>query len=71
MASTNGGFHAAGRPPLMYGSNQQEDDALSYSSTEQEVSFHEQLGTSQAMANTSQPINLSFNSGKMELHHFC
>ena len=60
MAHTNGGGMVG--PPGGYGHHAQEEDVLSYSSTEQEASIHEQLGTSQLGG--SGHLNLSFNNGK-------
>ena len=47
--------------------HQQDDDCLSYSSTEHDVSIHDaQPNGSIVAANTSVPINMSFNNGMYE-----
>ena len=45
--------------------HQQDDDCLSYSSTEHDVSIHDtQLNGSTAPVNVTAPRNMSFNNGK-------
>ena len=44
---------------VSYGANQQDEDVLSYSSTEQEASVHEPFPSQSVLGS----VNLSFNNG--------
>ena len=53
------------RMPGRVNGHQQDDDCLSYSSTEHDVSMHEiALNGSAAPVNVTAPLNMSFNNGK-------